>query len=115
IDRHAGQRIHTALGFNHILRVAANAVLRAEQRRELEPMREEQVSGVAQLAVDAGRIAKERQTLAGEDASLLDQHALEPGSDQTLAEGHAGGTLSCTGERGNVSTTPCPPLFARPG
>ena len=93
VGGHAGARVALAAHRRHVLRVAADAVLRAEERREPTPgaawrrsaaWRSLRVTEVGLQTSPTRRPASGRKRLAGED--------LEPGDDPARATGASAGT-----------------------
>ena len=71
VHRHAPLRVLRVRRLDHVLlQVGAEAVLRAEQRRQRPVARREAIGGVDDAAVDRGRVADEADALAGDELAI---------------------------------------------
>jgi len=83
VDRQAGARVALAAHRRHVLGVAADPVLGAEERRQGDArQRMEQVGGVAQPGVDRGRVADQADPTAAQRAAAARPEEVEAGADR---------------------------------
>jgi hypothetical protein len=80
VDRQAGAPIALVSHRHHVGRVAAHAVLGAEEGPELHPRRAlEQVGGVAQAAIHRGGVGDETHRLPAQLPEVPGHQGVEPG------------------------------------
>jgi hypothetical protein len=87
VDREPGGGVHLPLHRHHVLRIAADAVLGTEERRQGHAWQGvEQVGGVAQPAVDGGGVADQPDPAAAQRPAPRAEQDLQPDADGRLSE-----------------------------